>query len=432
MTDVVLRPPPRPFDAEMVPPGSKSLTNRALLLAALAEGASRLSNVLIAEDVRLMVEALRALGVGVRLDETARSAIVHGCGGRWPEHEASLYCGNAGTVARFLTGAVALGQGEYMLDGSARMRERPIEPLVAAITDLGAAVRCGQRPGSFPLTVSARGLRGGTVQLAQPDSSQFVSAVLMAAPLARGDVLIEVAGPLTSAPFVRMTLAMMERFGAAVVERDLRRFVVPGTQQYAGHDTEIEPDATAASYFFAAAALTGGRVRMPGLDGGSLQGDMAFLTLLESMGCAIERGRRHVAVTGPSAERLRGVDADLGEMPDVAPTLAVLAAFADGPTRIRNVANLRVKESDRIGALAAGLQRIGAEVEIHADGLTVRPTDRMRAAAIDTYDDHRIAMSFALAGLALDGLTLRNAECVGKTYPGFFDDWTRVTGCGVA
>jgi len=428
MTDVVLRPPSRPLDAEVRPPGSKSLTNRALLLAALADGPSRIDNILVAEDTRLMLDGLRGLGVRIAADEQRCVASVAGCGGRWPNGEASLYCGNAGTVARFLAAAVCVGQGDYLLDGSLRMRQRPIAPLVDALKDVGASIGYAAGDGAFPLSIAARGLRGGTTRFEHPESSQFVSALLMAAPLARGDVMIDVRGPLVSAPFVRMTLALMEQFGAAVVEDELRKFIVPGTQRYAGQDITIEPDATAASYFFAAAALASGRVRVSGLGSESVQGDMAFLGVLESMGCRVERRPNQTLVIGPPAGSLHGVEADLGPMPDVAPTLGVLAVFADGPTRIRNVANLRVKESDRIAAIATEVQKLGAEAEIHADGITIRPARSPHAAVIDTYDDHRIAMSFALAGLRLDGVTIRDAECVSKTYPGFFEDWSRVTG----
>ncbi len=428
MTSIVLRPPPRPIDAEVRPPGSKSLTNRALLLAALADGPSRVENILAAEDTRLMLDCLRSLGVSIAADENRCIANVAGCGGRWPAGEASLYCGNAGTVARFLTAALCVGQGEFLLDGSARMRQRPIEPLVDAMRELGGAISYAAGAGQFPLEIAAGGLRGGTVRFDDPESSQFVSALLMAAPLARGDVMIEIRGPLVSGPFVRMTLTMMERFGAAVVEDQLRKFIVPGTQRYAGQQIEIEPDATAASYFFGAAAITGGRIRVSGLGSASVQGDMAFLGVLESMGCRVQRRESETVIIGPPAGVMSGVDADLGEMPDVAPTLGVLAVFANSPTRIRNVANLRVKESDRIAAIATEVQKLGAETEIHADGLTIRPARSPHAAAINTYDDHRIAMSFALAGLRLDGVTIKDAGCVGKTYPKFFEDWSRVTG----
>ncbi len=394
----------------------------------MAEGASYIHNVLFADDTRYMIDALRGLGVRIASDEAQCRFVVNGCGGRWPSGEAALYCGNAGTVARFLTAAVCVGEGQYTLDGAARMRQRPISPLVDGLRNLGAEIAYGSVEGSLPLQIAARGLRGGNLRIDASDSSQYVSALLLVAPLAISDVMIEMAGPVVSGPYLRMTLKMVERFGAAVVEQDLRKFVVPATQRYAGQTIEIEPDASAASYFFGAAAITGGRVSVPGLGSGSVQGDVGFVRVLERMGCRAAVTPGATTVEGPAGGAIRGVDVDLGEMPDTAPTLAVLAAFAEGPTRIRNVANLRIKESDRIAALATELQRIGAEVEIHADGLTVMPAERPVAAAIDTYDDHRIAMSFALAGLRIDGVTIRDAECVSKTYPRFFEDWERMRG----
>lgn len=428
MSDVVLRSLDHPLDATVRPPGSKSQTNRTLPLAAMAEGASYIHNVLFADDTRYMIDALRGLGVRIASDEAQCRFVVNGCGGRWPSGEAALYCGNAGTVARFLTAAVCVGEGQYTLDGAARMRQRPISPLVDGLRNLGAEIAYGSVEGSLPLQIAARGLRGGNLRIDASDSSQYVSALLLVAPLAISDVMIEMAGPVVSGPYLRMTLKMVERFGAAVVEQDLRKFVVPATQRYAGQTIEIEPDASAASYFFGAAAITGGRVSVPGLGSGSVQGDVGFVRVLERMGCRAAVTPGATTVEGPAGGAIRGVDVDLGEMPDTAPTLAVLAAFAEGPTRIRNVANLRIKESDRIAALATELQRIGAEVEIHADGLTVMPAERPVAAAIDTYDDHRIAMSFALAGLRIDGVTIRDAECVSKTYPRFFEDWERMRG----
>ncbi len=257
----------------------------------------------------------------------------------------------------------------------------------------------------------------------RPPSSQFVSALLLAAPTASKDVLIDVSGPLPSAPYVRMTLSVMEAFGVSAVEDEMRKFIVPAGQTYAAAGYEIEPDATAASYFWAAAALTGGRVTVDGLGSASVQGDAAFVDVLERMGCRIERTAHDTTVRGPAGGRLRGVDVDLNAMPDVAQTLAVLAAFADGPTRIRNVANLRIKETDRLFALANELGRLGVETEVYEDGIEVRPARPPVAAVIDTYRDHRMAMSFALAGLRLDGVVIRNPGCVDKTFPEFFELW---------
>lgn len=424
--EIMIRPAAGPVDRTMRLPGSKSLTNRALLVAAMARGQSELDGVLLAEDTELMADALAALGVPVLIQRHANRALVEGRGGHWPTTEAALECGNAGTVIRFVTAACAAGQGDYVLDGSARMRQRPIGALVDALRDLGAHIGYGEREGYCPLQVRARGLRGGTVVFDRPVSSQYVSALLMAGPLASNDVLIAVEGALPSDPYVRMTLAVMEAFGASVVEDQMRRFIVPAPQAYSATRYAIEPDASAASYFFAAAALTGGRVTVEGLGADSVQGDLAFVRVLERMGCRVAIEDRQTTVWGPKEGALVGVDIDLGAMPDVAPTLAVLAAFAEGPTRIRNIANLRIKESDRLAALATELGHLGVPTELHEEGITVAPRSRPVAGKIDTYGDHRMAMSFALAGLRLDGVVIREPDCVNKTFPEFFVRWSEL------
>jgi len=426
--DIRLEPIGHPVDATVSLPGSKSLTNRALLVSALAGGTTQIRNMLLADDTRLMVEALGSLGVAVRLDESDCRATVAGCGGHWPNGEADLFCGNAGTVIRFLTAACAAGYGDYRLDGTPRMRARPIGDLVDALRDLGAHIGYEGQEGYCPLTIHARGLGGGGVQFRRPPSSQFVSALLMAAPLAAGDVYLDVAGDLPSKPYVAMTLKVMADFGVQAVQEQMRKFIVPGRQTYASGRFEVEPDASAASYFFAAAAIAGGRVAVKGLGSGSCQGDVEFVRVLEQMGCRIEQGPKQTVARGPTDGRLCGVDVDLGDMPDTAPTLAVLAAFAEGATRIRNVANLRVKESDRLAALATELGRMQVPTEEHPDGLSIMPQGKPAAAAINTYDDHRMAMSFALAGLRLDGMVIRDAGCVSKTFPDFFDRWAELSG----
>ncbi len=424
--DVRLRPADGPLDHTVRLPGSKSLSNRALLIAALAGGTSELSHLLFADDTRHMITALRTLGVPLRIDEDICRADVSGRSGHWPGGEAEIFCGNAGTVMRFLTAACCLGHGVYRLDGIPRMRERPIGDLVDTLRDLGATIGYEDREGCCPLTIRANGLRGGRTGFRGTPSSQFVSALLIAAPLASSDVLIEIAGPLPSKPYVGMTLKVMEAFGVSVVEEDFRRFIVPGGQSYTSTDYAVEPDASAASYFFAAAALAGGRITVEGLGRESCQGDIRIVGVLEQMGCSVELEARRTTVHGPEDGLLRGVDVDLGDMPDVAQTLAVLAAFAEGPTRIRNVANLRVKETDRLAALSAELGRMGVRTEMHADGLSIFPEGLPKAAAIDTYDDHRMAMSFSLAGLKLGGMVIRGAGCVSKTFPDFFEAWSKL------
>ncbi|MFQ5430061.1 MAG: 3-phosphoshikimate 1-carboxyvinyltransferase [Phycisphaerae bacterium] len=426
--DVRLKPVAAPIDRTVRLPGSKSLTNRAVLVAALARGTSQIEQLLLADDTRLMLDAVEALGVRVTLDEQRHHARITGCGGHWPNGEADLFCGNAGTAIRFLTAACCAGRGAYRLDGAPRMRERPIGPLVDALRDLGAAVGYEAAPGYCPITISANGLRGGEVAFHRPPSSQFVSALLMAAPLAMHDVMIDVAGTLPSRPYVAMTLKVMEAFGVQVIEDGFRRFIVPAPQTYSAGRFKVEPDATAASYFFAAAALTGGRVTVEGLGRESCQGDMGFVSILEQMGCRAERAPDRTTVWGPPGGKLRGLDVDLNDMPDVAQTLAVLAAFAEGPTRIRGVSNLRIKETDRLAALSNELEAMGVSTEIHDDGLTVTPPARPTASAVRTYGDHRMAMSFALAGLRLDGVVIRGADCVAKTFPEFFARWSELGG----
>jgi 3-phosphoshikimate 1-carboxyvinyltransferase len=420
MTDVRIKIAHRPIDATVRLPGSKSLTNRALIIAGLARGSSRLEGVGLADDTRYMIQFLKGLGIEVSLDEPHCAATVRGCGGHIPADEADLFCGNAGTVMRFGTAMCCLGAGRYRVDGAERMRNRPIGPLVDVLRDLGASIGYEGTHGFPPLTVAARGLHGGQASMRASESSQFVSAVLMAAPYARTDVMLRLVGEVVSEPYISMTLRMMEDFGAGVLA-DRGKYIVPAAQTYAGRTCRIEPDASAASYFLAAAALTGGRVTVEGLGRRSVQGDVGFAGVLEQMGCRIEQDDTSTTVTGPKGGRLRGIDVDLNAMPDMAQTLAVLALFAAGPTNVRNVANLRIKETDRISAVAAELAKFGATVQTRDDGFAVTPPVVPRPAEVDTYDDHRMAMSFALAGLRIDGVVIRGAECVSKTFPDFFE-----------
>lgn len=402
-------------------PGSKSLTNRYLVCAALADGRSTLRGVSLADDGRLMIHALRSLGIRLDCEEATATVVVEGCRGHIPADSADLDAGAAGTVMRFLAALACLGRGRFRLDGSQRMRERPIGMLVDALRDLGAAIGYESHPGYPPLTIAAGGLSGGTLTFKTPPSSQFISALLMVAPYAADDVLIAIDGGVTSRPYLEMTLAVMRSMGVELVEHELRRFVVPAPQCYIAGTFAIEPDASAATYFWAAAAITGGRVRVEGLSRGSAQGDVGFVDVLERMGCQVRSGDDYLEVQGPPRGELRGVQVDLNEMPDTVQTLAVAALFARGPTRIDNVANLRIKETDRIAALAAELTKLGAEVDSREDGLTVTPPPQLRPAELDTYDDHRMAMSLALAGLAGAPVVIRDAGCVSKSFPGYFD-----------
>lgn len=415
-----IHPPRRPINADVAPPASKSLTNRYLTCATLADGWTTLEEVSLSDDVQAMLDGLTALGVRTEYRPAARELRVQGTRGSFPLDEAEIDVGNAGTAMRFLTALVSLGYGRFGLDGSLRMRQRPIGPLVDALRELGAQIGYRHVLGFPPLNVLARGLRGGEVVFHKPPSSQFVSALLMVAPYAHQDVLIRINGPLVSRPYVEMTLHVMRAMGVEiVVSDDYQRFIVPALQPYQAGSFRIEPDASGATYLWAAAAITGGRVRVPGLTRQSPQGDVRFVDVLAEMGCDVREEAGGLAVQGP-AGRLRGVTVDLNEMPDAVQTLAVVALFADGPTTITNVANLRIKETDRLAALETELTKLGARAEAVADGLTIHPPSSATSCEIDTYDDHRMAMSFALAGLVIDGLLIRDADCTSKSFPGFF------------
>jgi 3-phosphoshikimate 1-carboxyvinyltransferase len=405
-------------------PGSKSLTNRALIVAAMADGASVLTGALDCEDTRVMVEALRRLGIAVEHDVAAGVIRVPGCGGRIPARSAALEVANSGTSLRFLTAMLATGQGTYHLDGSPRMRQRPVADLLGALNGLGADARSDLGTGCPPVTIRARRLDGGYAFVKGDVSSQFVSGLLMALPYSQDRTTVEVQGVLVSQPYVAMTLAVMAAFGVTVGNRKFHRFDVQPAH-YRGRDYAIEPDASAASYFFALAALTGGTVIVEGLGSSSLQGDLALVDVLEYMGCTVDRAAERTTVTGGP---LRAVDVDMNALSDTVMTLAVLALFATGVTRIRNVAHIRHKESDRIAALAAELRKLGAAVDELPDGLIIDPPPpgRLHGARIATYDDHRMAMSFAIAGLRIPGVTILDPGCVAKTYPGFWEDLQRI------
>lgn len=405
-----------PPDASVAIPGSKSLTNRALVLAALAEGSSRLVNALFSDDTVVMVDSLRRLGFAVAVDPTALTMAIEGRGGTIPADSADLFVGGAGTAARFLVAMVGLGHGRYRIDGIARMRERPIQDLLDALGALGVSATATN--GSLPVLVEARGLRGGRTVVSGDTSSQFLSALLMAAPYAAADVEIAVEGLLVAAPYVEMTLAMMEAYGVRVDREGVRRFFVRCGQRYRAREYAVEPDASSAAYFFAAAAVSGGRVRVPGLSARSLQGDVKFVDVLERMGCRAERDEDRLGVQGTGS--LRAADVDLREIGDQTMTLAAMAPFADGPTRIRGVAHIRQQESDRLAATATELRRLGQEVEEHDDGLTISPRP-VRPAVIQTYGDHRIAMAFAVTGLRAPGIAIADPGCVTKTFPDFFE-----------
>jgi 3-phosphoshikimate 1-carboxyvinyltransferase len=408
-------------------PGSKSISNRALLLSALADGSTLLVDLLDADDTRVMREALSALGV--KLETLEGGLRVTGCSGRFPHREARLFLGNAGTAFRSLTAALAFAGGRYELDGVPRMRERPIGDLVDALNDLGARIRYMERAGFPPLLIeSAQALAASRVSVRGDVSSQFLSGLLMAAPMVApaAGLRIGVDGPLISQPYVKMTVALMQRFGIDVEEQGDEFVVPPGVYRAPGRFV-VEGDASGASYFLALGAIAGGPVRVEGVGRDSVQGDVRFADALASMGAVIEVGEHHITARGPANGRLRAIDADFNHIPDAAMTIAVAALFADGTTTLRNIGSWRVKETDRIAAMAAELRKVGATVEEGADWLRVTPPAAWREASIDTYDDHRIAMCFALAAVAGLPVHIRDPKCVAKTFPDYFERLAMLT-----
>jgi 3-phosphoshikimate 1-carboxyvinyltransferase len=423
-----------PVAATVRPPGSKSITNRALVLAALSSVRlpQRLVGCLRSEDTEVMIAALERLGYKVRTGWDSPEQVVtvfRGDRPIVPAGSAELFVANSGTSVRFLTALVSLGQGRYRLDGVPRMRERPIGDLLAALDQLGIRAGSEASNGCPPVWIEGGSWRGGRVSIRGDVSSQFLSGLLLAAPFAPCTTTFEVAGPLVSRPYVDMTERMLHAWHLRISTPSPTSYLVPGEQApdgLSGGGYAIEPDASAASYFFAAAAITGGRVTVPGLAMHALQGDVCFVDVLERMGCTVERGTEALTVQGG---RLHGIDVGMSDISDTVMTLAVVACFAEGPTTIRNVAHIRHKETDRIAALATELRRLGATVEEHDDGLTITPRP-LHGGTVQTYNDHRMAMSFALVGLRVSGIVIDNPGCVAKTYPGFFTDLERLRSSG--
>lgn len=407
-------------------PGSKSISNRALLLSALAHGETRLLGLLDADDTRVMRDALVQLGVDCARDGDATR--VRGTGGAFAVREAELFLGNAGTAFRPLTAALALGDGAYRLAGVARMHERPIGDLVDALRVLGARIDYLGVEGFPPLEihpVQLRGVEADTVHVRGDLSSQFLTALLMALPLRGRPTTVVVDGELISKPYVEITLKLMARFGCAVRREDWRAFHLPSGAYRSPETLLVEGDASSASYFLAAGAIGGGPVRVEGVGRDSIQGDIAFADVLERMGAQVSMGPNWIEVRGEAP--LQPIDLDLNHIPDAAMTAAVAALFARGPSTIRNIASWRVKETDRIEAMATELRKFGATVEARADSLRITPPTRLRAATVDTYDDHRMAMSLSLAALGGIAVRINDPECVGKTFPEFFDAWSSIT-----
>src|ERR1700752_60633 len=405
-----------PLHATVRVPGSKSLTNRALLIAALANGKTHLTNALFSDDSCYFAKALQSLGFDVKLDEKNYEITVTGLGGKIPENKAELFIGNAGTAARFLTAFLTLGSGEFILDGDSRMRERPIGDLVSALTQLGAKLEAANH--CPPVKISASGLAGGKATIAGNISSQFLSALLMVASYAQTPVKIEVFTDLNSKPYIDMTLAIMRDFRIEVEREGYECFKIHPSSYISPSSYTIESDASAASYFFAAPAICGGTVRVEDISRKSKQGDIAFLGLLQEMGCEIKDGENFIEVSG--TQHLQGIDIDMRDISDTAQTLAAVAPFASSPTRIRGIASARLKETDRIHATCTELARLGIPVEEHDDGMTIYPHNNIQPGTIQTYNDHRMAMAFSLIGLRVPGVVIENPSCVSKTFPDYF------------
>jgi 3-phosphoshikimate 1-carboxyvinyltransferase len=400
------------LNATATVPGSKSCTARALVMAGLTEGVSRLLEPADCDDSDYMIGGLRDLGLAVE----KRASEITVQGGAFQPPTKPLFLGNSGTAMRFLAAACATMHGEVTLDGVSRMRQRPIVDLVEALSDWGVSAEAPT--GCPPITVRSDGQFGGTATVKGDASSQYLTGLLLTAPRATRDVVVRIDGELVSKPYIDLTLAMMTERGVEATHDNYTAFHVRAGQRYCPGTFAIEADASGASYFLAAAAVAGGKVRVLNLSTRSLQGDARFAYVLERMGCRVSEGENWVEVS--SDGHLQGIDVDLNAMPDMAQTLAVVAAFAEGPTHIRNVANLRIKETDRIRATATELRKLGARVDEHDDGLDVYPGP-LHGAAIDTYDDHRMAMSFAVAGLVVPGVVINEPGCVSKTFPDFFE-----------
>jgi len=417
MNCIEITPLTKPIDADITVPGSKSLTNRALVIASLAKGKSRLTGALFSDDTGYMHRALEKLGVNIEADEKQCEYVVCGNGGQIFAPSAELYIGNAGTAARFLASYVALGVGEYVIDGDKPMRTaRPFADLLYALHCLGVRARSVKNNNFLPIQIQARGIEGGRVCLNASKSSQFLTSLMLIAPYTKYGLEIEIAGELKTS-YIDITLDIMRAFGVNIAHENYRVFrIAPG--HYTSREYQIEPDASSASYFFAAAALTGGRVRVNGITCDSAQGDIHFVRVLEKMGCSVRYLKNAVEVIGST--RLKGIQIDMKNISDTSLTLAAIAPFAETSTIIRNIEHTRFQETDRVRAMATELKKLGVSVEERRDGVTIHPS-KITPGIIETYNDHRVAMSFALIGLRTPGIIIKNPACVSKTFPDFFE-----------
>lgn len=414
---IEIQPIRKPLDVAVEVPGSKSYTNRALLVAAMAKGVSTLTGALFSDDTRYMSASLRKLGVQIDADEKRARFDVHGNGGNIPVSSADLYIGNSGTTSRSLTAYVSLGHGKFVIDGDEPMRrDRPISDLLDSLTQVGVSARSQFANGHLPVIVEADGLEGGRTRLDVSKSSQFLTALLLIAPYAKKGMEIEVVGK-REMPYIDITLSVMEAFGVHAFNEDYQHFRIEGGQRYQPRVYNIEPDASNASYFFAAAALTGGRVTVRHLHSDSAQGDLQFVRVLEQMGCQVTFSDTGITVTGP--RQLKGIDVDMRTISDTSLTLAAIAPFADSKVTIRNIEHTRWQETDRIHAMVMELRKLGVPAVERRDGLEISPVP-ITPAAIDTYADHRVAMAFSLVGLKVPGIRINDPECVAKTFPDYF------------
>ncbi len=419
MNTLTLKPIEK-IEGEINLPGSKSLSNRALLLAALAQGTTTITNLLASDDTRHMLNALKQLGIQYSLSEDKTECVVIGNAGAISSTEKQeIFLGNAGTAMRPLCAALCLGKGSYILTGEPRMKERPIGHLVDALRQAGANIEYLENDGYPPLTIDADGLTGGSVEIDGAISSQFLTALLMAAPLAKNDMTITIIGELVSKPYIDITLHIMKQFGIEVEHENYKTFKIKSGQMYKAVETfMVEGDASSASYFLAAAAIKGGTVKVTGIGRDSIQGDVEFVDVLELMGAKVEWGATYISVT---RDALRAIDMDFNHIPDAAMTIATTALFVKGTTTLRNIYNWRVKETDRLYAMATELRKVGATVEEGEDYLKITPPKVLKHAAIDTYDDHRMAMCFSLLALDKASVTINEPECTAKTFPTYFD-----------
>ena len=419
MNTLTLKPISK-IEGEINLPGSKSLSNRALLLAALAEGTTKITNLLESDDTRHMLNALKQLGISYTLSEDKTECTVVGnAGAIHNSNHQELFLGNAGTAMRPLCAALSLGTGSYLLTGEPRMKERPIGHLVDALREAGAKISYKENDGYPPLMIEAGGLRGGNVKIDGAISSQFLTALLLAAPMAQEDMTITIIGELVSKPYIDITLHIMKAFGVDVLNDNYKTFSIKAGQTYKAVETfMVEGDASSASYFLAAAAIKGGTVKVTGIGKKSVQGDIQFVDVLEKMGAVVEWGDDFVSV---SRGELHAIDMDFNHIPDAAMTIATTALFVEGTTTLRNIYNWRVKETDRLYAMATELRKVGAEVEEGEDYLKITAPKQLKHAAIDTYDDHRMAMCFSLLALDPVSVTINEPECTAKTFPTYFD-----------